>query len=157
MKQYRRGEMVHNMKVSTRVEYGLIALTDIVIHYNNGTCVSAPEIAERQKISHKYLEQMLLSLRQAGFIKAQKGLKGGYVMACPPDKIRLADVIDALDNNVLAEMGTDDGNGLRSAINVCFWDKINGSLRRYTTELKLSDFVEQCREKMTDQWDNYVI
>lgn len=146
------------MKVSTRVEYGLIALTDIVINYNKGICVSAPEIAERQNISHKYLEQMLTVLRHAGFITAQKGIKGGYSMACSPETIRLSDVLNALDNNILAEMPVDNGDsGLRSIINDCFWEKINENLNRYAKNLKLSDFVDECKGKMSDAWDDYVI
>ena len=47
------------MKVSTRVEYGMLALTDIALYSDNGSSVSAPEIAERQNISQKYLEQIL--------------------------------------------------------------------------------------------------
>ena len=57
------------MRVSTRVEYGLIALTDIVLYGENGSAVSAPDIAQRENISHKYLEQILLLLEvfPAGF------------------------------------------------------------------------------------------
>ena len=46
------------MKVSTRVEYGMLALTDIAMYAANGTSVSAPDIAEREGISQKYLEQI---------------------------------------------------------------------------------------------------
>ena len=47
----------NKMKVSTRVEYGMLALTDIALYSDNGSSVSAPEIAERQKISQKYLDK----------------------------------------------------------------------------------------------------
>ena len=79
------------MKVSTRVEYGMLALADIAIHSEGGTSVSAPDIAERQDISRKYLEQILTHLRQAGLINAQKGLKGGYPLSRPAGMIRLSD------------------------------------------------------------------
>ena len=145
------------MKVSTRVEYGLIALTDIVIHGKNGSSVSAPEIARRQRISNKYLEQILLLLRQAGFIKAQKGLRGGYTLACKPEDITLSDVLNALDMNILADMDSrKEEGGLGPVIHECFWEKINGSLNRYTSELKLSDFAEEC-SKTSGTWDLYVI
>ncbi len=146
------------MKVSTRVEYGLIALTDIVIHSDGGHSVSAPDISQRQHISHKYLEQILLLLRQAGFIKAQKGIRGGYVLNCPPEDITITDVLNALDGNILA--GMDDGDeyaGLRSVINTCFWDKINLSLNQYTDTLKLSEFAERCKTGSAKDWDLYVI
>lgn len=145
------------MKVSTRVEYGLVALTDIVIHSENGSSVSAPEIAQRENISHKYLEHILLLLRQAGFIKAQKGLRGGYVLACSPDDITLSDVLNALDKSILADMKANEEDGLRTAVNECFWDKINGNLNTYTGNLKLSDFAVQCRDATRSMWDLYVI
>ena len=145
------------MKVSTRVEYGLVALTDIVIHGENGQSVSAPDIAQRQNISHKYLEHILLLLRQAGFIKAQKGIRGGYTLACSPDKISMSDVLNALDMSILEGMETDGEDGLRSVVNENFWDKINDNLRSYTEELKLSDFAERCRSSTEDNWDMYMI
>ncbi len=46
------------MKVSTKVQYGMLALADIALYSENGSAVSGPEIAERQDISQKYLEQM---------------------------------------------------------------------------------------------------
>lgn len=146
------------MKVSTRVEYGLIALTDIVLHSVEGESVSAPDISKRQHISQKYLEQILLLLRQAGFIHAQKGLRGGYVLACPPDRITLSDVLNALDQNILADMDPKEDPGtLGAVINRCFWDRINQNLNQYAKETKMSDFAEQCRNRADDAWDLYVI
>jgi Rrf2 family protein len=146
------------MKVSTRVEYGLIALTHIVIHCENGQSVSAPDIAKRQNISHKYLEHILLPLRQAGFITAQKGLRGGYVLSCKPDQVKLTDVLNALDNTILAEMEKDESEGnLRSVINGFFWQEINSNLKDYTDRMSLSDFVSQCRNGVSEGWDLYVI
>ena len=78
------------MKISTRVEYGILALTDIAMYSECGSSVSAPDIAVRQNISHKYLEQILIHLRQAGLIRAQKGLHGGYTLSRPADRIRLS-------------------------------------------------------------------
>ena len=146
------------MRVSTRVEYGLIALADIVIHCENGQSVSAPDIAKRQNISHKYLEHILLPLRQAGFITAQKGLRGGYVLSCKPDQVKLTDVLNALDNTILAEMEKDESEGnLRSVINGFFWQEINSNLKDYTDRMSLSDFVSQCRNGVSEGWDLYVI
>ena len=146
------------MRVSTRVEYGLIALTDIVLYGENGSAVSAPDIAQRENISHKYLEQILLLLRQAGFIIAQKGIRGGNDLAKPSDNISMREVLNALDNTILADMDDDKGNdGLRSIIKNCFWKEINKNLNQYTGEMKLSDFAGQCRNRFAGGWDNYVI
>ena len=146
------------MKVSTRVEYGLVALTDIAINCENGESVSAPDIAERQNISQKYLEQILLLLRQAGFVKAQKGLRGGYTLQRSPKEITLSEVLNALDMNILAEMDDkDNGNNLGSVINDCFWDRINDNLNSYAGSITLSDFADQCRSRVRENWDMYSI
>ena len=146
------------MRVSTRVEYGLIALTDIALHGGSGQSVSGPEIAARQNISNKYLEHILLLLRQAGFIKAQKGLRGGYTLSRPAEEIRLSDVLNALDKNILADMGEENEEGeLRTVINKCFWSRINSNLNQYTDNLNLGDFANGCRNNFSDKWDLYVI
>ena len=60
------------MKISTKVEFGIIAVIDIASHSLNGNAVTTPEIAKRQNISKKYLEQILSSLSSAGLVLGQK-------------------------------------------------------------------------------------
>lgn len=136
------------MKVSTRVEYGLAALTDIALNSDNGCTVSSADIAERQNISQKYLEQIIIGLRQGGFVKGMKGSRGGYVLSRPADKIFLSDVLNALDNNILADAhdgGEIDENDIRSSLNSCLWDKLNSYMRRFTEQMTLADLINECR------------
>ena len=147
------------MKVSTRVEYGMLALVDIAVHTEDGSSVSAPDIVERQNISHKYLEQILTFLKQAGLIRAQKGLRGGYTLSHPAEEIRLSEVIDALDNSILEEMGptgNDDGS-LRAAVNACLWEKLNRLMFEFVANKTLAMFVQECRNQTCDEWDMYTI
>ena len=147
------------MKVSTRVEYGMLALTDIAIYSENGSSVSAPDIAERQKISRKYLEQILTHLKQAGLIRAQKGLRGGYALSRPADMIRLSEVLNALDNGILERMDSaPEGDGsLRGAVNACLWEKMNNSLAAFAENKTLADFTQECRNYTPGEWDLYMI
>ena len=145
------------MKVSTRVEYGMLALTDIALHSGNGSSVSAPEIAERQGISQKYLEQILTHLKQAGLIRAQKGLRGGYALTRPADRIRLSEILNALDNSILEETGTGDGETLRDAVNACLWQKLNRTMIDFAESKTLSEFLTDCRQQLTGEWDLYEI
>lgn len=148
------------MKVSTRVEYGMLALTDIVLYSDNGSSVSAPEIAERQKISQKYLEQILTHLKQAGLIRAQKGLRGGYALTRTADKISIAEVLNALDSDILDEMsntGNEAERNLRNAVNVCLWEEMNRLLIEFAERKTLSDFMQECRNQMSGEWDLYII
>lgn len=137
------------MKVSTRVEYGLIALTDIAVYSEENGTVSSAEISEREDISQKYLEQILLGLRQGGFIKGQKGSRGGYRLSRSADKITLAEILNSLDNNILAdsfESGDEPSNAIRESVNTCLWDKLNGYLRSFTEQLTLNDLIRECRK-----------
>ena len=147
------------MKVSTKVQYGMLALTDIALYSENGSAVSGPEIAERQDISQKYLEQILTHLKQAGLIHAQKGLRGGYTLARPAAQIRLSEILNALDNSILEE--TDpaeetDGRSLRGAVNDCVWKELNHSVTVFAESRTLSDIMQKCRE-LSGAWDMYVI
>ena len=147
------------MRVSTRVEYGLIALMDIALHSENGSCVTTWEIARRQNISKKYLEQILPLLRIGGFIKAQKGIRGGYTLACSPGYVTLADILNALDISVLEEMEIPDSSGgtLDSIINICLWGKINSSLKKFAEGITLAEFAGQCSNMLSEDWDMYMI
>ena len=145
------------MKVSTRVEYGMLALTDIALHSENGSSVSAPDIAERQGISQKYLEQILTHLKQAGLIRAQKGLRGGYALTRPAGKIRLSEILNALDNSILEETGTGNSGTLRDAVNACLWQKMNRTMIDFAESKTLAEFLTDCRQQLTGEWDLYEI
>ncbi len=148
------------MKVSTRVEYGMLALTDIALYSENGSSVSAPEIAERQNISHKYLEQILTHLKQAGLIRAQKGLRGGYTLTRTADKISIAEILNALDSDILDKMnntGNETERNLRNAVNACLWEEMNRLLIEFAERKTLSDFIQECRNQMSGEWDLYII
>ena len=148
------------MRVSTRVEYGVLALADIAMYSENGTSVSAVDISAREGISKKYLEQILVLLRQAGLVKAQKGIHGGYTLLRSASDIKVSDVINALDGSILEEMDTVDKTytgQLRDAVNECLWGRINGFLNDLAEGMTVSEFISECRNNMSDVWDMYVI
>ncbi|WP_295157934.1 Rrf2 family transcriptional regulator [uncultured Ruminococcus sp.] len=142
------------MKISTRVELGIVALADIAINSEKGDTVSSSEIAARQGISQKYLEQIIVGLRQGGFVKGHKGLGGGYKLARPANKIKLSEILNALDNTILAdtyEEDEDNSNTIRSSVNSCLWDKFNGYMRRFSEQMTLSDLIRECKDNTEDK------
>jgi Rrf2 family transcriptional regulator, cysteine metabolism repressor len=84
------------MKLSTRSRYGVRALLELAINYNKGP-LQIKVIAEREKISNKYLEQLVSALKTSGLVLSVRGPKGGYVLAKPPEEIRLSDVFIVLE------------------------------------------------------------
>src|SRR4051812_47136421 len=82
--------------ISSRAKYATRALLDLTLHYDEGP-VQIGEVAERQKIPGKYLEQILLLLKRFGFVQSRKGPGGGYFLARPPAEITLGAVVRALE------------------------------------------------------------
>ena len=89
------------MRLSKRGEYGLRAMIAIASlqrsqRSNNGL-VQIKEIAEREKIPAKFLEQILLTLKNAGLLHSKMGVGGGYYLARPPEEISLGHIVRVLD------------------------------------------------------------
>jgi len=84
------------MKLSKRGEYGLRALQDLAAHYGEAP-IPNKELAERNNIPYRFLEQILLILKHGRILQSHKGPQGGYVLSRPPDQITLAEIIRLLD------------------------------------------------------------
>jgi len=84
------------MKLSTRSRYGTRLLIDMAQHYNQGP-IQLGEIAKRQDISVKYLEQIIIPLKKANYVTSVRGPKGGHFLARPPEKITLGEIVALLE------------------------------------------------------------
>lgn len=89
------------MRISKKAEYGLRALSAIARHAgprpNGRRAWRIEELSARENIPIKFLEQILLTLRRAGFLTSKRGVGGGYALARPPSEISVGEVIRALD------------------------------------------------------------
>lgn len=87
----------YDVKLSVKSEYACLALIELASLYNKDIRRTIAEIAEIKGIPKKYLEQILLSLKRAGYVKSYKGSKGGYKLAKAPSKINVAEIIRLMD------------------------------------------------------------
>jgi len=87
------------MKISTRGRYGVRLLLDLAQQGGHSHTPLA-EIADRQQISARYLEQVAIALRRGGYIRSVKGASGGYVLAKPPVDIIIGDVLRLLEGDI---------------------------------------------------------
>ena len=85
------------MRLSKRGEYGLRAMIDIATWEPTHQVVQIREIVEREKIPGKFLEQILLTLKNAGLLHSKMGVGGGYYLAKPPQEINLGQIVRILD------------------------------------------------------------
>jgi Rrf2 family transcriptional regulator, cysteine metabolism repressor len=84
------------MRLSTKGEYASRAMLELSLRYADGPLHSR-EISEAQEIPQRFLEQILLLLKRAGYVKSRKGRTGGYALAKPPEAINVAEVIRVMD------------------------------------------------------------
>jgi len=85
------------MKLSKRGEYGLRAAIHLARCHKESRLVQIKEIAEEQHIPPKYLEQILLALKNAGILNSKLGVGGGYYLLRPPDTVSMGEIVRVLD------------------------------------------------------------
>jgi Rrf2 family protein len=86
------------MKITYKGDYALKAILDLAVHY--GGVERIEEIARRQDIPLKFLEQILLTLKKGGFVKSQRGRNGGYYLARDPKNITMGQVIRYMEGPI---------------------------------------------------------
>ncbi|MGH7979588.1 MAG: RrF2 family transcriptional regulator, partial [Limisphaerales bacterium] len=84
------------MQVSKKTDYALRALFTLGEHFN-GTPIPIRELARRNDIPKRFLEQIMLALKAKGWVKSLSGMRGGYVLAKNPSKITMGEVIRHFD------------------------------------------------------------
>ena len=84
------------MPVSTRTEYATRALLELALA-DASRPVKTSEIAQRQRIPKKYLEQILLTFKKGGFVRSKPGLHGGFTLARSSEQISIAQIVRAVD------------------------------------------------------------
>jgi Rrf2 family transcriptional regulator, cysteine metabolism repressor len=87
------------MRISTKGDYATRALQDLALHYGSGP-IPIEQIAVRQGLPVRYLEQLLLTLKRAGLLQSKRGVNGGYTLAKPPAEITLGQILRAVDGPV---------------------------------------------------------
>ncbi|PRP89936.1 HTH-type transcriptional regulator IscR [Enhygromyxa salina] len=136
------------MRLSTKVRYGLRALT----HVAHRGYASAHVIAEQQAIPSRYLEEIIGELRKAGFVVGKRGPRGGYRLAKPADEIAVSDVISVL--TTVSANSTDDP---QDEITRLVEDSVDQRFESAVGELSLEQLIGEARERYRRQAADYVI
>ncbi len=131
------------MKLSTKSRYGLRALIDLTINSQNGQ-VALHQIAQRQNLSIKYLEQDFATMRKAGLVRSIKGAQGGYILARPAEMIRVGEVIRILEGD-LSFVDLDDLNEhqtpIRRFLIARIWQPLSQRIEDKMNALTLADLA----------------
>lgn len=146
------------MNLSSRSRYGIRALIDLAINARE-SCIQLGDIAARNDISVKYLEQIFMSLRKGGMIRSIKGPQGGYLLAKAPEDILLSEVIRLLDGDYLLEK-EESGNGENLASKVIqekMIEPMNHWMSEFLESLTLQKLVDAYEQELASSQDMYYI
>ncbi|MFN0023252.1 MAG: Rrf2 family transcriptional regulator [Parvularculaceae bacterium] len=132
------------MKLTTKGRYAVQAMADIAAHGAAGA-VSLPEIAGRQGLSVAYLEQLFAKLRRAGLVDSARGAEGGYRLARGPDAIRVAEIVEAADEEIRTTACGGLATGCKGDGSKCLthdlWEELGRQIEMFLAAVTLDDVV----------------
>lgn len=134
------------MELSPRVEYALAALIELACSPNPDEPIRVKEIAEKQDIPDRYLEHILITLRRAGFVYAQRGVRGGYILARQPQTITLLEVLNCLDDSHLPEAAS--SLSLNRSVVRAVWQEVHLNAKTLLEQVTLQDL---CQHRVNQQ------
>lgn len=140
------------MRVSTRGRYALRLMLDLAMN-NTGEPVRLKDVAKRQEISEKYLEQIISILNKAGFVKSVRGPVGGYSLKRKPEEYTVGMILRLTEGSLApvdcVEDGTDCGRA-DQCVTVLLWKKLNDAINGVVDNITLADLVEWQMQKANE-------
>ena len=137
------------MKISTKGRYALRLMLDLALH-SGGEAIPLKEVAERQEISDKYLEQIVTQLSRAGLVRSIRGAGGGYLLTRAPEDYSVGEILRVLEGN-LAPVSCANGTGCCDRAAHCVtlevWQKIQDAVSGVVDHITLADLVHRYHEK----------
>lgn len=134
------------MKLSTRSRYSTRLILELAREYNKGP-IYLKKISNSQDISLKYLGQLIIPLKIAGLIKSTRGAHGGYFLAKSPDKIRLSDIVTAVEGPLFLLECLENSDICDRSDN-CevrkYWEIINNKFYNSLSGITIQDILDNC-------------
>lgn len=143
------------MKISTKGRYALRMLLDLAEHQSDGY-VSLKDIADRQNISKKYLEQIVPVFNKTDFLRTNRGFQGGYRLAKTPDKYTVGEILRLTEGSLtpVACVSGEEIECERSAdcATLPVWQGLYKVINEYLDSITLQDIIDQQREKYMNDY-----
>ena len=133
------------MKISTKGRYALRMLIDLAEHQNDGF-IALKDIAERQGISKKYLEQIIGKLTKAGLVESVRGAKGGYHLTRSDEEITVEDILKATEGSLAPVACAEDEGRCQNycdCVTSFIWTEIYKATISVVSSITLRDLAER--------------
>ena len=137
------------MKISSKGRYALRMLLDLAEHRNCG-CIALKDIADRQGISKKYLEQIIPTFTKSGILKTVRGPQGGYQLTKSPDRCTVGEILRLTEGPLFPVVSADEpgspGSGEDFAI-ASVWQGLSTVVTEYLDGITLQDIMNKRGEQ----------
>ena len=147
------------LRPSTRAQYALRAMIELARHEGNGP-VRLRRVAEAQRISPKYLEQLTIPLRRAGLVSALRGPSGGYALARPAQEIMAREVVEAVEGSLSTVTHVPDdaaGGHTRVCAAQDLWSRVGDAIATVLAGTSLADLRDAQQAAEAQQVSRYQI
>ena len=138
------------MKISTKGRYALRMMLDMAQHQRTGP-VALKDIAERQNVSKKYLEQIALVLSQAGMMQGTRGHQGGYRLTVEPEACTVYAILECVEGSMHPVACLDHAPNDCERCNGCetlyVWQGLDRVIQDYLQKITLRDVLDKLGEK----------
>ncbi len=138
------------MRITTKSKYGMRMIVQIAAQ-PEGKAAPLKAIARKLNISEKYLEQIVIPLTKAGYLKSLRGASGGYVMGMPAQQLTAQMVITALEGEDTQRACIGEVPGGCPRVNICsvidLWKQINKAILSVTENVTIADLAEEYQKK----------
>jgi len=134
------------MKISTKGRYALRMLIDLASHHDE-VFVSLKDIAERQDISKKYLEQIVPMLNKDGILRTNRGNRGGYQLAKKPSEISVGTILRSTEGNLAPvtclEFEPNECPRKEECATLYIWEGLYKVINEYLDGITLQDIIDR--------------
>lgn len=132
------------MKISTKGRYAVRVMLDLAKH-NTGECIKVKEIAERQGVSEKYLEQIIGVLNKAGYVKSVRGAQGGYRLTMEPGEYTVGMILRLTEGSLAPVACLETDAEVCDRVDTCetlaVWKKLQNAINRVVDGVTIGDLM----------------
>ncbi len=133
------------MKISTKGRYALRMMVDLAMN-STDDLVSIKELATRQGISEKYMEQIIAALKKAGYVKSLRGAQGGYRLAREPKEYTVGMILRSIEGDMAPVSCLEDSNNPCDMLDNCttirLWRMLDDAVKGVIDKVTIQDMVE---------------
>ena len=137
------------MKVSTKGRYAIRVMLDLAVN-NTGEYIPLKDVSERQGITLKYLEQIIILLKRSGYLKSSRGNGGGYKLAKAPKEYTIGDILRTTEGSLSPVACLEDDENMCPRSSMCttinFWEGLDQVINDYVDSVTLQDLRDRQQE-----------